>query len=134
MLSWIRIRKVATMAVPRVVQAPIFDRVHSEQANAWIAKWQVRAPSIVAVALSDQFLTVHSGPNGAVLYTLDWSGDRVTVYEIGVSDEPYRFQDVKNALVFLDALLMHYVARLSRSAGAMASSLNQSKKTQQDIE
>lgn len=97
---------------------PMTDRVRAEQANAWIAKWQARAPNIVLAALSGKSLTVYAVPSGGRMFTVDWS-DNVTVNEAVSLEDDYRFLDVQNALIFLDALLMNYVARLGDALAAM---------------
>lgn len=71
------------------------------------------------MVISGKSLTVHAVPGSILLYRLLWTGDGVLAFEVGVSHDPYRFRDVQNALVFLDALLMHYVARMSSAAAAV---------------
>ena len=55
---------------------------------------------------------------------LKWNTQCVTVYEAGTIDEPYRFRDMQSALIFLDALLLHYVARLGRTVAALTQTLD----------
>ena len=100
-------------------QPPIVDRIDAERANVWVTKWQGWTPHFLFTVLSGQSLTVHAVPSGPLLYRLLWTDAGVMLYEVGINGEPYRFRDVQNALVFLDALLMHYVARMSSAAAAV---------------
>ncbi len=104
--------EVADMAAQRVAHPPITDRIRGEQANAWIKKWQTCAPHILLAAISGKFLTLHAVPSGTLLFTADWDSEGAMVNDPGTLEEPYQFRDVQSALIFLDGLLMSYVARL----------------------
>ena len=106
------------MTAPTPTPPPILDRVCAEQANIWVTKWQGWTPHFLFTVISGNSLTVHAVSSGPLLYRLLWAGEGVLLYETGTSDEPYRFRNLENALVFLDALLMHYVARLGSTAAA----------------
>ena len=101
-------------------QAPIKDRIRAEQANVWIARWQANAPNVLVAALSGKSLAVHAVPTGACMFVLDWTGESVLLAETQGVEEPYRFSDVKSALVFLDALLMHTIAQREEAVRAAA--------------
>ena len=99
------------MMFETIAWTPIKNRNHAEQANAWVARRQASSAHVLVTALSGTSLAVHAVPSGLCMFVLDWSGAEVLLAEAQGADGPYRFADVKSALVFLDALLMHAIAR-----------------------
>lgn len=108
------------MAARPTDSPPIVERVRAEQATAWVMKGQGWTPHFLFTVLSGISLTVHAVPSGPLLYRLLWTGEGVLLYEVGLSGEPYRFRNVQGTLVFLDVLLMQYVARLAAAVAPIA--------------
>lgn len=100
------------MASDPIASPPIIEHARTEQASAWIAKWQSRAPHLVLATLSGNSMTVHAVPSGMRMFALDWDNEEVTVNEAGSSEDDYRFREVQSALIFLDAVLVSYLVRL----------------------
>ena len=60
-------------------------------------------------------MTLHSAVNGKWLVSVDLDGECVVVTEAQGEGRDYRFDGVKAAFVFVDALLLHYAARVAET-------------------
>lgn len=82
--------------------------------SVWLAQSQVTASCVMKVMIGNGRVTIHSATGGNVLFTMDWSGALVIV-EGNELESPYRFHDLKSAVMFFDAVLLNRAANLSNA-------------------
>lgn len=101
-------------------QSPVVVGRRAQDVASWVTKWQMTMwPSLVAV-FEDDNLTLKSAANGYWLASAYWGADRIVVIEIDDDTLVYEFQDMKPALVFLDAVLLSHAPKMDElSQGEM---------------
>ena len=104
------------MSTQSTIRPPIFDRIRREQVIPWIFKRQQLDPQFASLNLSAQCLSIYAMSSGNLLLTLDWSGEQITAFERHPDAAPYRFTAMPNALVFLDAILLHHAMAFEKPA------------------
>jgi hypothetical protein len=98
--------------------APLTLSLRTLAASAWVNKWHTTASWVFLAAMTGDNLTLHSAAGGEWLVSVNWSSERVSVIERGESS-PHRFSGMKTALTFLDALLLHYVAKIEETCAGV---------------
>ncbi len=88
---------------------------YSEPVTAWVESWQRVAPHVAVPELADRHLRIRSAGDGGLLFVVSWDGAAATVAQPDVRTSD-RFVALPHALLFLDAVLQHYVVRVSDAA------------------